>query len=68
MQFLLGLLTGVGFFVALMYVYRLGQQSKKPAVKANEEDQRKAAGMRKAFDEMMTYDVTTALKGKKVTE
>lgn len=68
MQFLLGLLTGAGFFVALMYVYRLGQQSKKPVVKVDEEDQRKANKMRQEFEQLMSYDVTTALKGKKVTE
>ena len=69
MQFLLGLLSGVGFFVVLLYVYRLGQQSKRPAVvQADEEGQKKAERMRQGFEQLMSYDVQTALKGKKVTE
>jgi gas vesicle protein len=69
MQFLYGLLTGAGFFVALFYVYKLGQQSKRPAAKeTNEEERKKAEKMRQGFEQLMSYDVTTALKGKKVSE
>lgn len=69
MQFLLGLLSGVGFFVVLLYVYKLGQQSKRPAVtQTNDEEARKAKHLRDGFVQLMSYDVTTALKGKKVSE
>jgi hypothetical protein len=67
MQFLYGLLSGAGFFVALFYVYRLGQRSKRPAVQADEEERKKAVKMRQGFEQLMSYDVTTAL-GKKVSE
>jgi hypothetical protein len=68
MQFISGVLVTVLFFVAMYAAYKLGRQSKRPAVQADEEERKKAVKMRQGFEQLMSYDVTTALKGKKVSE
>jgi hypothetical protein len=65
MEFILGLLTAAAFFIAFYLGTRYS--SKKPIITADEEEQRKARENRKAFMNMMNYDVDTALQKKKVT-
>jgi hypothetical protein len=65
MEFILGLLTAVVFFIAFYLGTRYG--SKKPTITANEEDAQRAREHRKGFMNMMNYDVDTALQKKKVT-
>jgi hypothetical protein len=68
MDFYYGMFCGACFFVCLFLAYRIGQKKTfAPAPKeTSEEERRKAQRMREAFDDMMKYDVTTALKGRKV--
>jgi hypothetical protein len=68
MQFISGVLVTALFFVAMYGAYRLGRKSKRPTVQADEEERKKAVKMRQGFEQLMSYDVTTALKGKKVSE
>jgi hypothetical protein len=69
MDFLLGLLTAVVFFIALLYCYYHGykQGSKKSSVPANEEEIRKARTHAEDLVKLMTYDVEKAQQRKKVT-
>jgi cbb3-type cytochrome oxidase subunit 3 len=74
MEFILGLLVGVVFFIALIGIYYLGfkhgkkgKVQREPELTADEEDQRRAKEHRKAFMSMMNYDVDVALQKKKVT-
>lgn len=66
MQFLLGSLSTVVFFVCLYLAYRMGQRTKRPIVMKDEEAKRKAESVRSGFLQLMNYDVKTALSGKKV--
>lgn len=69
MEFLVGLLSGVGLFVVVggsSYLgYRQGRKKNTPATK-DEEDARKANDLRKEFMSLMTYDVNKALERKRV--
>lgn len=69
MEFLTGVLFAVCFFGVGYGMYKLGQRSKRPvAVQVDEEEQRKQKRFHQDFQDMMTYDVHTALKGKRVSE
>lgn len=69
MEFLSGVLVSAFLFGVLYGAYKLGQKSKRPAVApVDEEGQKKAERVRQGFQEMMSYDVHTALKGKRVRE
>lgn len=69
MEFLSGVLFTASFFGVFYCAYKLGQKSKRPTVSpVDEESQKKAERVRQGFEQMMTYDVHTALKGKRVTE
>jgi hypothetical protein len=63
-----GLILGLVLFAVVLLAfyagYRMGKQSSPVA--ASEEDKRKAEQLRKGFDALMNYDVSTALKRKKV--
>ena len=63
MEFILGLLTAVAFFIAFYLGTRYN--SKKPTIAADDEELRKSRETRKAFMNMMNYDVDTALQNKK---
>jgi hypothetical protein len=65
MEFLLGLLTAVVFFIAFYLGTRYG--SKKPIIATDGEEQRRAKEHREAFMNMMNYDVDIAIQKKKVT-
>jgi hypothetical protein len=70
MEFFLGLLTAVVFFIGLLAVYQVGyKQGKKTSVPIplDEEKQRQLEAFDKGFREIFTYDVTKALQKKKVT-
>ena len=69
MEFLTGVLFAVCFFGVGISAYMFGKKSKQPIVPlvVDEESQRKAERVRQGFEQMMTYDVHTALKGKRVT-
>lgn len=66
MQFFLGLLTAVVFFVCLLTAYWLGRRSKHVPVKKppDEEKQREIERLNKHFQALWNYDVGTALKRK----
>lgn len=73
MDYALGALGAAAFFVLLCIVYTLGQmnQHKKMSPtsapkEADEEERRKAERMKEGFNQLMSYDVTTATSGKKV--
>ena len=65
MEYFLGLLTAVVFFIAFYLGTRYG--SKKPIITADEEDKRRIKEHRKGFMNMMNYDVDVATQKKKVT-
>lgn len=68
MGFLSGVLFAASFFGVFYGAYKLGQKSKRPRVAPiDEEGQKKAEKFRQGFEQMMSYDVHTAVKGKKVT-
>lgn len=73
MEFLLGLLTAVVFFICLFIAFKIGQKQTKTIKKDNpltEEDQRQREKI-KQFDQhfksLFAYDVEKALQRKKVT-
>jgi hypothetical protein len=69
MDYILGLLTAVVFFIALLSFYYLGykQGNKKPTVTADKDEVRKAREHQENFLKLMNYDVHQALQKKKVT-
>ncbi|MFE8704129.1 hypothetical protein ACFYKX_26535 [Cytobacillus sp. FJAT-54145] len=71
MQFFLGLLTAVVFFVLLLgavYIgYRLGQRKKKPP-NIDDEDKRRAKELHSDFMKLMNYSEDIALQRKRVTD
>lgn len=68
MEYLIGALIPVAFFVCMYGAYRAGQRSHKPLNKEiDEQEAHKAKQLRKGFTELMAYDVTKAVSGKKVT-
>jgi hypothetical protein len=66
MDFFYGMFIGACFFVCLFLAYRIGQKKTfAPAPKeASEEERRKAERMREGFNQLMSYDVTTATRRK----
>lgn len=70
MQYVLGLLSGVALLALLYGAYALGRRSRRPTPTqrdVDEQTRQKAARLRAGFEQMMSYDVTTALSGKKGT-
>ena len=69
MQFILGLLTAVVFFILLAGAYWLGTKYKKRSVArtADKDTQQRIEKQRKEFMNLMNYDVSKALERKKVT-
>lgn len=70
MEFFLGLLVGVVFFIALIGAYLLGvKHSKKESapIPFDEEKKRQLEAYNKGFQEIFSYDVAKALQKKKVT-
>lgn len=66
MEFLLGVVITIAYFVCAFVAYNMGKRSNLPAVKeVSEEERRKVERERKGFNDMMAYDVTTAMKGKR---
>jgi hypothetical protein len=68
--FILGLLTAVVFFIALIGAYLLGLRHKKKEIAPiplDEEKQRQLEVWDKGFREIFSYDVAKALQKKKVT-
>lgn len=67
MEYLIGALITVAFFVCMYASYKAGQRSRKPVHREIDEEQaRKAQRLRNGFEELMSYDVTKAT-GKRVT-
>ncbi|MCD7034316.1 hypothetical protein LRR81_08720 [Metabacillus sp. GX 13764] len=69
MDFFLGLLAGVVFFIAVSMAYKNGYRAgsqKAPIQKPDEEANRRVAKMQKDFQNLFNYDMNTALKRKKV--
>jgi hypothetical protein len=70
MEFFLGLLTAVVFFIALIAIYYVGyKQGKKVSAPTplNDEKKRQLEQYDKGFKEIFSYDVEKALQPKKVT-
>lgn len=72
MEFLLGALMTAAFFVCLYGAYRVGYKAGKEAYKpvhkeVDEHTADKAKQIQKGFQDLMSYDVTKAVSGKKVT-
>jgi cbb3-type cytochrome oxidase subunit 3 len=71
MDFLLGLLTAVVFFIAVIAVYFVGYKQGKRHQPANkplpDEEKQKMERFNKHFKELFAYDVDTAIQRKKVT-
>lgn len=65
MQYILGLLTPVVFFVVFYMGMKYGKKQGKP-VEIDEEQARKAQRIKEDFQKLMNYDVSTALQRKKV--
>lgn len=73
MELLIGALMGVGFFVLLsaaLYIgYSIGRKrTKLPDLEKDDDKQREIEQLNKDFKNLMSYDMTTALQRKKVTE
>lgn len=72
MEFILGLLTAVVFFICLFIAFKLGQKQTKPTKKDNPltEDEQRQRDKIKQFDQhfksLFAYDVDTAIQRKKV--
>lgn len=71
MQFLLGLLTAIVFFILLSISFYLGyrfnhKREKQPNI--DEEEQRLNKQLHKDFLKMMNYSTEVALERKKVTD
>lgn len=71
MQFILGLLTAVAFFIFMalaIYVgYRIGKKRLTP-VPVDDEEKRRSERFNKHFQDLFKYDLETALQRKKVTD
>ncbi|PKR86105.1 hypothetical protein [Heyndrickxia camelliae] len=65
MQFLLGLLTPVVFFVVFYMGTKYGKKQGKP-VEIDEKQLIKAKKIQEDFQKLMNYDVSKALQRKKV--
>lgn len=66
MEYIIGALVMALLFAAFIAGYYIGSKS-RPAHKPKEADEleiRKAKEIRKGFTDMMSYDVTQALRGK----
>lgn len=65
MEYLVGALVAAALFACMFGAYKLGQRSRRPVNReVDEEQSRQAKKLKKDFQQMMTYDVTKALKGK----
>jgi len=68
MQFALGVLVTVAFFLCLYTAYKAGTRARKQNQREiDETTKQKAERLRKGFEDMMSYDVSKAVSGKKVT-
>jgi hypothetical protein len=68
MEYFIGALIPVLFFICTYLGYKLGQRSRVPVAREiDEQEQRKAKQLRAGFEQLMSYDVTKAVSGKKVT-
>lgn len=69
MQFLLGALAMALFSCAMGTAYIYGKRSRPRAApqtrEVDEQERRRAERLKQGFSELMSYDVTTALKGKR---
>jgi len=66
MQFFLGVLVTVAFFLCLYTAYKAGTRARKPSQReVDEETIQKAQRIRQGFQQLMSYDVSKAY-GKKV--
>lgn len=71
MQFLLGLLTAIVFFILLSFSFYLGYRFNHKRVKPpnpDEEEQRRARELHNDFMKLMNYNEDIALQRKKVTD
>lgn len=67
MEYAIGALSMAAFLLCLFGAYKLGQRARRPVYKeVPEEERRKAERLRKSFEDMMSYDVSTALGRKQV--
>jgi hypothetical protein len=74
MEFLMGLLVAVVFFVVVSVSFLTGYKfankqrpvQKETLTDEDKEEQRKAEELQKSFVKLMNYDLTTALNRKKV--
>jgi hypothetical protein len=66
MEYLIGALIPVLFFVCFYAGYKSGQRTHRPIPREiDEQEAQKAKDIRKGFEQLMSYDVSKAL-GKKV--
>lgn len=66
MEYLIGALATVAFFLCVYGAYKAGQKSRKTVPREiDEQDAQRAKQLRKGFEQLMSYDVSKAL-GKKV--
>lgn len=72
MEYILGLLSGVVFFVVIgiaLYIgYRIGRQKANSVPLEDEQVRQKRERFDKHFKDLFSYDVDTALQRKKVTD
>jgi hypothetical protein len=62
MEYLIGALIPVLFFICMYGAYKAGQRSHKPVQKeVDEEQKQKAQRLRSGFEQLMGYDVSKAL-------
>lgn len=68
MEYLIGALGMALFFACLYGAYKAGTRSRKPVQRETDETElQRAKRLRQGFEQLMSYDVTQAVKGKKVT-
>jgi uncharacterized membrane protein len=70
MEYLLGILTGVGLFAFIIlsiYIgYRMGNKRSHTNAEPSEDEQRQQKELKEQFTKLMNYDLNTALQRKKV--
>jgi hypothetical protein len=68
MEYLIGALATVAFFVCMYGAYIVGQRSRKTVPREiDEQEAQRAKQLRRGFEQLMSYDVSKAVSGKKVT-
>jgi hypothetical protein len=70
MEYLIGSLATAVYFLSLLGAYALGRRAKTAGRGAitrevDEQERQRAERLKKSFEQLMSYDVSTALRGRR---